>query len=82
MPPEAKRYRKGFTRLSRKNQATLPVHVVDAAGLRPGDELQVRATGPGRVLLVRSVDRLDEFVGDLTGVYGPGYLEELRREWD
>ncbi|HEX9823599.1 MAG TPA: AbrB/MazE/SpoVT family DNA-binding domain-containing protein [Actinomycetota bacterium] len=74
--------RRGFTRLSRKNQATIPVDVVAASGLRPGDELEVRAVGPGRVLLARAGDNLDEYVGDLTGVYGEGYLEDLRAEWD
>lgn len=83
MEPKVKVKRKrGFTRLSSKNQATIPVDVVAESGLQPGDELEVRALGTGRVLLVRAGDRLDEFVGDLTGVYGEGYLEDLRSEWD
>ena len=73
--------RQGFTRLSSKNQATIPVEVVRAVGLRPGDELKVEADGPGRITLYRADRMLDEFEGDLSGVYPAGYLNELRDEW-
>jgi bifunctional DNA-binding transcriptional regulator/antitoxin component of YhaV-PrlF toxin-antitoxin module len=68
--------------LSPKHQATIPNDVVTAAGLTAGDELRVEADGPGRVVLVRVDDPIIEFAGALTGVYGPGYLERLREEWD
>jgi len=42
----------------------------------------VEALGPGEVRLTRERDPLEEFAGVLTGVYGEGYLEKLRREWD
>lgn len=74
--------RRGYTRLSSKNQATIPAEVVEAASLRPGDELKVEADGPGRVTLSRADRALDEFVGDLSGVYPEGYLSGLRAEWD
>ncbi len=68
--------------ISRKNQVTLPVDALRAAGLEPGDDLQVRAIAPGRVELVRDEELITEFAGafDAT-VYPDGYLEELRREW-
>ena len=68
--------------MSPKHQATIPNDVVAAAGLTAGDELRVEADGPGRVVLVRVDDPIIEFAGALTGVYGPGYLERLREEWD
>ena len=69
-------------RISRKNQVTLPVSVLDAAGLHAGDDVVVRAVGPGRLELVRGQDLVDQFAGifDET-VYPAGYLEELRAEW-
>lgn len=82
MAGKVKKRRSGFTRLSSKNQATIPVRVVAEAGLEPGDELRVEAAGAGRVTLVRVEDPLQTFAGALTGVYGPGYLEKLRGEWD
>jgi len=68
--------------LSPKHQTTIPNDVVAAAGPAVSDELRVEADGPGRVVLVRVDDPIIEFAGALTGVYGPGYLERLREEWD
>lgn len=68
--------------ISRKNQVTLPVDVLREAGLEPGDDVTVRATGAGRLELVRAEDLAREFAGVVdASVYPPGYLDELRREW-
>ena len=68
--------------ISRKNQVTLPVEVLRAAGLQPGDDVRVQAVGPGRLEIIRSEDLVKEFAGvfDAT-VYPRDYLDELRREW-
>ena len=68
--------------ISRKNQLTLPIEALRAAGLEPGDDVRVQVVGPGRLELVRADELVDEFAGvfDAT-VYPEGYLEELRREW-
>ena len=71
----------GVTRISAKNQATLPVTVLDRAGLGAGDEVRVEAVGAGRILLTRATAASQRFAGCLTGVYGRGYLLRLRREW-
>ena len=71
------------TRLSRKHQATIPVAVLAEAGVRAGEQLRVEALGPGRIVLTRADDRFEELVGALgEDVYPPGYLEELRGEWE
>ena len=70
-----------MSRISRKNQITLPVSVLEAAGLHAGDDVVVRAAGPGRVELTRGEDLIKEFAGMFDGVYPEGYLEELRSEW-
>jgi len=72
---KARRVR-GRTRISAKNQATIPVEALKRAGLKSGDELPVEAAGPGRIVLVRASD-----VVLLTGVYPAGYLAGLRSEW-
>jgi len=68
--------------ISRKNQVTLPVDALRAAGLEPGDDLRVEVVGPGHLELIRAEDLVQEFAGvfDAT-VYPDGYLDELRREW-
>lgn len=69
------------SRISSKNQLTLPVDALGAAGLRAGDRLRVEVRGPGELLLTREADPIEEHAGRLTGTYGPGYLDELRDEW-
>jgi bifunctional DNA-binding transcriptional regulator/antitoxin component of YhaV-PrlF toxin-antitoxin module len=71
-----------MTVISRKNQVTLPVDALRAAGLEPGDDVRVRVVGPGRLELVRADDLVRKHAGvfDAT-VYPKGYLDELRREW-
>jgi len=73
--------RRGRTRLSAKHQATIPVAALRRAGLRPGDELQVEAVGPGRIVLARVEETLASYAGRLTGIYRKGTLQKLRREW-
>ena len=72
---------KRSSRISSKNQLTLPVGALGGAGLRAGDRLRVEVRGPGELLLIREVDPIEEYAGRLTGIYGPGYLDALREEW-
>lgn len=69
-----------MTRISAKNQVTIPVEALRAAGLKAGDELRVQPGGAGRLVLVREDDVLARHAGTLR--YPKGYLEKLRREWD
>ncbi len=73
--------KRGCTRLSTKNQATIPVAALRRAGLKPGDELRVEAVGAGRIVLTRVEETLAGYAGRLTGVYPKGSLRKLRREW-
>jgi bifunctional DNA-binding transcriptional regulator/antitoxin component of YhaV-PrlF toxin-antitoxin module len=75
------RRRRGYTRISRKHQATLPVAALRQAGLKAGDELMVEAAGVGRIVLVRADDLIERHAGKAPGVYPPDYLREMREEW-
>jgi bifunctional DNA-binding transcriptional regulator/antitoxin component of YhaV-PrlF toxin-antitoxin module len=61
---------------------TIPIGAFSDAGLRPGDTVEAQAVGPGRVVLSRQEDLLDEFSGAL---HARGQLRDavqrLRDEW-
>lgn len=76
------RRRKGFTRLSRKNQVTLPVDAVARTGLRPGDSIEVEARANGDIVLRREKDPLERYYGSMTGMFPPNYLRDLQDEWE
>ena len=74
---------KAMPRVSSKNQITIPVDVLREAGLRPGDEVSIRAASGGRIELTPTADLVERFAGSVPpGTYPPGAAEALRREWD
>lgn len=80
--------RRGHTRISRKNQVTIPVSVLAATRLGPGQELRVEAAETGAIVLTPVTGRgarrraaIARTAGSLPGVYEPGDLERLRDEW-
>ncbi len=70
-----------MTRISAKNQITIPVEVLREAGLKSGDEVRVLTDGAGRLRLIRADDVIAKYAGDMGDVYTPGFLEKLRSEW-
>lgn len=68
--------------ISSKNQLTLPVEAMRAAGFASGDDVQVVSSGPGRIEIVHTEALIAKYAGSLPGVYGEGYLRELRAEWE
>jgi bifunctional DNA-binding transcriptional regulator/antitoxin component of YhaV-PrlF toxin-antitoxin module len=78
---EVKKRRRGFTRISAKHQATIPVQALREAGLAAGDEVRVVAAGRGRIVLERDLNLVERHAGKLQGVYEPGELDRLRDEW-
>jgi len=73
--------------MSSKRQVTLPLQVVEALGLSPGEELRVEVEG-GRIVLrredglaARRLRAIAAAAGSLPGVYERGYLDRLRDEW-
>lgn len=78
---KVKEGRRLISTISSKNQITIPVDALRAAGLEAGDRVVAHADGSGRVVLEREHDVVAEFAGALTGVYLPGELDDLRAEW-
>jgi len=74
-----RRRQRGTTRISAKNQVTLPVEALRKAGLRPGTVLRVDVDRGGRLVLARHEDPVLRYAGILR--YPKGYLGELRGEW-
>jgi bifunctional DNA-binding transcriptional regulator/antitoxin component of YhaV-PrlF toxin-antitoxin module len=75
------RKRRCTTKLSSKNQVTLPVAALRAARVEPGDEFRVEVDGEGRLLLIRQTDPLDEVIGAFPGLSAAADLEGERDAW-
>ena len=54
-----------MSKVSSKNQVTIPVATLRAAGLRPGDVVRVEAEGAGRVVLTRVDELVSRHAGSL-----------------
>jgi len=74
--------RRGASKISSKNQITIPAEALRNAGLEVGDRVVAHADGAGRVILEREHDVIGEFAGSLTGTFEPHELDDLRSEWD
>ncbi len=79
---DVKKRRRGASRISSKNQITIPAEALRSAGLQAGERVVAHADGAGRVVLEREHDVIAEFAGALTGTYRPDELDDLRSEWD
>jgi len=61
---------------------TIPSSAFADAGLKPGDTVRAEALGPGRVVLTRQDDLLDEFSGALsTNGTLRQTVEQIGGEW-
>ncbi len=73
--------RRGYTRVSSKNQVTIPLAVLAAAHVAPGDQLRVDVGADGAIRLVREDDPLEALIGSGPGLSAETDLEALRDEW-
>jgi len=68
-------------KVSSKNQITLPVETMRAAGLHAGDEVTVRPIGDGEIIVAARGSRVRRHAGIAKGIYRDGELDRLRDEW-
>ena len=68
-------------KVSSKNQITLPVAAMRAAGLRAGEEVTVRPIGDGELIIAARGSRVRRHAGIAAGIYEEGELDRLRDEW-
>jgi bifunctional DNA-binding transcriptional regulator/antitoxin component of YhaV-PrlF toxin-antitoxin module len=80
MAPKVERGR-GITRVSAKNQITIPADALRDAQILPGDELRVTADGRGRLILTVVDDPLEALIGSAPGLSAETGLQALRGEW-
>lgn len=69
-------------KVSSKNQVTLPVEAMRAAGLSAGDEVTVRPVGDGELVVAARGTRVRRHAGIATGVYEADEADRLRGEWE
>jgi bifunctional DNA-binding transcriptional regulator/antitoxin component of YhaV-PrlF toxin-antitoxin module len=74
--------RRGVTRVSSKNQVTLPVAALAAAHLGPGDSIRVEVIADGVLQLVREHDPMAALIGSVPGLSAAADLEAMRDEWE
>ena len=77
--PSVRRGRTNSSRLSVKNQVTLPVEVIRVAGFEVGDNLKFSFHG-GKVIIEKEESKLLAFAGSLTGTYADYDFEAERRD--
>lgn len=69
------------TKVSSKNQITLPVAALAAAHVRSGDILRVEVVADGVFQLVRERSRLDPLIHSAPGLAAAADLESERDAW-
>ena len=68
-------------KVSSKNQVTIPVEAMRAAGLRAGDEITVRPVREGEIIIATRGSRVRRHAGIATNIYKDRELDRLRDEW-
>jgi AbrB family looped-hinge helix DNA binding protein len=69
-----------MTRISTKNQITIPVAALEEVGLHAGERITIEPAGDGELRIRRTTATFEDAFGTLTGTYPAGYLEQLDAE--
>ena len=80
--PRARRGRTMSSRLSSKNQVTVPIDVCRKAGFTVGEELVFKIEDDGKVVLQKAKSRIMELAGFATEAFkGFDFENERRESW-
>ena len=85
-PARPRRGRATSSRISSKNQITIPVEVLREMSLKPGDQVEFHINKENRLVItpVASdwLQTLDEVLGSMTGMWDGFDVRKEREEWD
>lgn len=76
---------KGRTRVTSKNQVTIPVDALRKAGIAADDVVSVYADGEGRIVVERMESLIERYADKLQGTWPGGveaFLAERQRAWE
>jgi AbrB family looped-hinge helix DNA binding protein len=78
-----RRGRTSTSRISSKNQLTVPVDILRKAGLSEGDDVRFTYLEDGSISVVKAANsnEIMQFAGALTGLYEGFDLNEERNSW-
>ena len=78
-----RRGRTSTSRISSKNQLTVPVDILRKAGLSEGDNVRFMYLEDGSISVVKAANsnEIMQFAGALTGLYDDFDLNEERNSW-
>ena len=78
-----RRGRTSTSRISSKNQLTVPVDILRKAGLSEGDNVRFMYLEDGSISVVKAANsnEIMQFAGALTGLYDGFDLNEERNSW-
>ncbi len=79
-----KRTRKGRTlssRVSSKNQVTIPVEILRQAGIAPNELVNFKFNKSGEIVISKEGSALESLFGALSGTYVDFDLRKERDEW-
>jgi len=82
LPVKTRKGRTTTTRLSAKNQITLPVDIIRKAGFQVGDTINCAINKEGKIELSAPVNPILRLAGIAPGVYDNFDLQVERDSWD
>ena len=83
LAPKTRKGRTTTTRLSAKNQITLPVDIIRKAGFKVGDTINCRVNEDGKIELYAPKNRIMSLFGVGNGIYDDFDWEKERADaWD